>query len=141
MTWSKLHPGHELHDLAHYVVESELGFLDAFYGLVAKGYDIGDFELPLEKRPIEIIPANLPQHALQTEHLVNLLSIDFSKAETGSDLISILRKILVEKNIEFPKELDEHGLKRIQNRFHKLCQEWENLGENETMELVFPSNS
>lgn len=141
VTWTKLHPGIELHDIAHFVVESELGFLDAFYGIVADGFDIGDFELPVEKRPSELIPANLSQHALQTEHIVNLLQIDFSSTDNDSDFISNLKLILAEKNIEFPKELNQISLKRIQDKFHELRLEWELLGENETTELIFRTNS
>ncbi|HEY5060709.1 MAG TPA: hypothetical protein VII52_04185, partial [Gemmatimonadaceae bacterium] len=32
-----------LHDLTHYAVESVLGFRNAFYGLVASGWDLADF--------------------------------------------------------------------------------------------------
>ena len=35
-----------LHDLTHYSVETALGYTNAFYGLVASGWDIGDFTTP-----------------------------------------------------------------------------------------------
>ncbi|MEO0573450.1 MAG: hypothetical protein AAF039_17240 [Bacteroidota bacterium] len=72
-TWIKLYPGIEAHDLAHYAVETALEFQDAFYGMVAKGSNMEDFELPRDIRPETVLPQNLSEEALITEHLVNLI--------------------------------------------------------------------
>lgn len=96
-TYAKLHPNLEIHDIAHYVVEQHLGFTHAFYGLLAQGFEIGDFQLPKEERPKELQPKNLLPEALITEHLVNLLQIDFQKAATDElDLIRTIEAILKE---------------------------------------------
>ena len=44
---------------------------NAFFGLVAKGYDIPDFSEPKAKRPFEI-----PREAIDTEPVVALLQAD-----------------------------------------------------------------
>src|SRR5205809_153857 len=59
------------HDLCHYAVETVLGLRNAFYGMLADGTDITDFELPKEERNIA-----LSTEALLAEHLVNILMID-----------------------------------------------------------------
>ena len=53
VTWTYLHHEFALQDLAHYVVETTLGLENAFLGLIAKGYDIPDFNQPKAERPFE----------------------------------------------------------------------------------------
>lgn len=60
-TWSNTkHPALVVHDLIHYVVETELGFGQAFYGLLATGHDISNFSLPHGQRPEVLQPARTP---------------------------------------------------------------------------------
>lgn len=53
------------HDLCHYVVETTLGFRDAFYGLVAGVMEIQDFNAPGTAM-------TLPREALYAEFIVGL---------------------------------------------------------------------
>ena len=46
LCWAYLRENFEDHDLAHFAVETVLGFKDAFFGLIDLGYEIGDFEDP-----------------------------------------------------------------------------------------------
>ena len=94
LTYSKLQVDFEIHDIAHYVVERHLGFKNAFYGLLTQGYQINDFMLPKEQRPESLQPQNLPSEALVTEHLVNLLTIDFMQSEDGMDILEMFKIIL-----------------------------------------------
>ena len=71
VTWTHLHRGFVQHDFAHYVVEKTLGFENAFFGLVAKGYNIPDFSEPKAERSFEI-----PEEAIDTEPIVALLQAD-----------------------------------------------------------------
>ncbi len=76
-TWSNTkHPALVIHDLIHYVVETELSFRRAFYGLLAEGYDISSFGLPVAQRPAALQPARLPREAHQTEILVGILQAE-----------------------------------------------------------------
>ena len=136
-TWTKIQPAIEFHDLAHYVVETELGFMNAFYGLVATGYSIQDFDLPREQRPEALLPANLPVEALQTEHIVNLLQVGQNQSEPEMDFLNTLKKILEEKNIEFPEKLDTTSLRSIQLRLKGLLLSWKQLEPGDSLKLSF----
>lgn len=54
-TWARANVGVR-HDLIHYVVETTLGLQEAFYGLLAAGWDMHDFGAvdPATGRKIEI---------------------------------------------------------------------------------------
>lgn len=136
-TWDKLQVGFESHDLAHFAIETELGFTNAFYGLLAKGYDIQDFALPIEQRPKELISKNLPAESLQTEHIANLLLIGHYQKDISSDFINQLKGILKESDLAFPEILTPERLKKINSHFEELILKWDALGEGETLELRF----
>ena len=136
-TWTKIQPAIEFHDLAHYVVETELGFAHAFYGLVAAGHNIEDFELPREHRPEALFPANLPAEALQTEHIVNLLQVGQSQSDSDFNFLETLRNILDEHSIEFPEKLDARTLQSIQLRLKGLLLSWQQLEPGDKLQLTF----
>src|SRR6059036_1574368 len=54
------------HDLTHYAVETVLGHTRGFYGIVAEGWDLGDFATPWTRGP-------LPLETLASELLVGYL--------------------------------------------------------------------
>ncbi len=74
-TWVKLQRFFPLHDLTHYAVESVFGFDQAFFGLVASGWDIADFAAPGAA-------ARLPAQALQAECMVGLFDLERVSART-----------------------------------------------------------
>lgn len=136
-TWVKMYPGIEAHDLGHYAVETILDFKNAFYGMVAKGSNIEDFELPREQRPNEVLPQNLDSEALIAEHLVNLI---MTKAQTeyGTfDIMASLKAILGENSLPFPENLTENKMDEVWILFQDLNRQWEQLPAGNTMELEF----
>ncbi len=74
VTWQHLPRGQAQHDLAHHAVESCLGFRDAFYGLVARGQDISDFD----NRDTR---GDTPDEAMLTEFLVNQILLEHASGE------------------------------------------------------------
>src|SRR5437867_199604 len=64
-TWGKEHPFFPVHDITHCAVESVLGFDQAFFGLIAAGWSIDDFEKPRATR-------TMPFQALVAEHVVGV---------------------------------------------------------------------
>ena len=104
-SWSKLHRRLETHDLAHYSVESTLGFDKAFYGIIANGFEISDFELPREQRPFAVRPENLSSEAIITEHIVNLLEVELNNTGLNANLLTELRTILNENNLPYQEKL------------------------------------
>ena len=137
VTWVHIHPNFEVHDLAHYAVETVLGFKKAFYGLLSDGFNIEDFELPGDKRPEALVPANLPPESLQTEHLVNLLLTDLQSGGEQMDLILTLKEILTREGLPYPDGLHTDSLAEIQKSLDDLLAQWDALGEGETLELRF----
>lgn len=137
-TWVKMYPGFEAHDLGHYAVETVLKFENAFYGMVAKGSNIEDFELPREKRPTEVLPHNLAPEALISEHLVNLL---MTKAQNKDnlDIMASLRPILKENNLPFPENLTADKMEEVWTSFNDLQRRWLQLPMGATLELEFPT--
>ncbi|GAB5472093.1 MAG: hypothetical protein Mars2KO_01920 [Maribacter sp.] len=136
-TFTKLPLNLEIHDIAHYVVEKQLGFTHAFYGLLALGYEIGDFQLPREERPQALQPKNLHPEALMTEHLVNVLQIDFQcPAADQLDLIKTIGTILKENNLAFPEQLNQERLRDIREELKRLMRNWEQVEVGGHLELV-----
>jgi hypothetical protein len=84
----------EDHDLCHFAVEITLQFKNGFYGLIDRGFNISDFELPRNERPLELIPANLPLEAQQTEFIVNLLQTELWNTGINPDFLILLKDIL-----------------------------------------------
>ncbi|MEM1221079.1 MAG: hypothetical protein AAGH79_19315 [Bacteroidota bacterium] len=135
ITWSKLYPGMEVHDLAHYAIETELSLSDAFYGLLADGYDIQDFELPRDQRPVALIPANLPLVSLQVEYFVNLLLTELQHGSPITDFIEQLSKMLAEAKLPPLVSLDEPILDEIRKQLRVLLIRWKAVSLGEAMEL------
>ncbi|MEL7268878.1 MAG: hypothetical protein AAGL34_04855 [Bacteroidota bacterium] len=136
-SWAKLYPGMEAHDLAHYVVETILEFENAFYGMVAKGIAIEDFEIPRERRPEAVLPQNLPPESLVTEHLVNLLMVKWQSGEETVDLSSALAPILMEHKLSYPKQLNSDTQQHIWKEFTNLLSRWDGLPPGEMIEFDF----
>ena len=136
VTWSTIHFGLEAHDLGHYAVEHILGFRNAFYGMIANGTDIQDFELPREERPLHVLPRNLDPEALISEHLVNLLMIKSQQPEE-LDLIPNLESILAENQIPYPKILSTTKMNTIWELFQKMLRQWEVLPKGGFLEYEF----
>ncbi len=134
-TWSKLYVGMETHDLCHFAVESILAFKNAFFGIINRGFEISDFELPKDQRPFEVQPANLHSEALITEHLVNLLEVELLNSGTNEDFLPQLEGILKENNLEKPSNIDENSLAKIRQCYHDLVAKWQQLPPENTIEL------
>ena len=137
ITWVKIHPNFEVHDLAHYAVETILGFKKAFYGLIAEGFNIEDFELPRDQRPDALIPENLPREALQTEHMVNLLMTGLQKNTQDYEFTEQLNEILTQAGIPYPKLLTSDSLIKIKESLESLLSKWEAVEEGAMLELDF----
>ena len=136
-TYIKLYPNLEIHDIAHFVVETHLQYQNAFYGLLAQGYNIQDFELPKGKRPEDLIPNNLSAEALITEHIVNLLQVEYINAKEDIDFIKFLTEILKENQLPFPDKLTEELLNSIRKELFKQMHLWNTICFEDNFQLVF----
>lgn len=134
-TFSKLQVNFEIHDIAHYAVEKKLQLKNAFYGLLSQGYQINDFLLPKEERPEALQPQNIPQEALATEHLVNLLTIDFMSTESQMDILKTLESTLIENELSFPEQVDNEKIILIQQELANLMAQWDELNGGQELKL------
>ena len=124
ITWTHIHRGFVQHDFAHYVVETTLGFDNAFFGLVAKGHNIPDFSRPKSERPFEI-----PQEAIAVEPIVALLQAELWESFPVS--------LLESDNACLPANVTEAQIESMRARLRELLRRWNNLEPGESMELEF----
>ena len=86
-----------LHDLTHYAVESVLGFRNAFYGLVAGGWDLTDFASNGPR-------GRIPPEALCAEVVVGYFDLERATGMPGTaeDLNARLEEFHTENNLPCP---------------------------------------
>ena len=134
-TFTKIRPGLEVHDLAHYVVETNLGFKEAFYGLINQGFTVPDFELPRDQRPLALIPENLPAESLQTEYIVNQLQVELLNSGEQQDSISLLQQAMTSRGLAFPSELTADMMPSMRRELKDLVARWQALSAGEVILL------
>ncbi len=132
ITWKQISDFFVLHDLGHYVVESILQLKNGFFGMVAKGTDITDFDLPKEKRVVEITP-----EAIFSEHLVNYIVIDFTQGRMDNFIETF--GAINDRNIEpdLLKQLKECKLEQIRIKYNELTVQWKSVSIAGSMNLLF----
>ena len=138
LSWVHEHTGQELHDLAHYAVEEELGSREGFYGLVNNGYNISDFSKPNHEKPQALSGAQLPLEAQHVEHIVNLVQVA-SQEEKDLSFVDVLQKTLLDHGLPPVQNLDTARFERILRHYDQLVIKWGGLAEGQCLELEFPS--
>ncbi len=127
------------HDLTHYAVETCLDLGEAFYGLVAAGWDFADFLPPYPRGP-------LGAEALWAETLVGLLDVERGTAAHGEPLMDAaavtaqLTEKLTAAGLVSPRALDDEMLAAIRTGRDALLACWHDLPPGETLELPFPAS-
>ena len=129
VTWTHLHRGFVQHDFAHYVVERTLGLENAFFGLVAKGYDIPNFSEPKAERPFEI-----PEEAIDTEPIVALLQADLLE---GLGYSGDSNGIFQDHTASLPVGITDEQLSVMRQELRGLLGRWNNLQPGASMALQF----
>lgn len=131
-TWMHSDPFFILHDICHYAVETVLNLKNSFYGMLASGIDINDFELPKEMRTVEFTP-----EAIWTEQFVNLLAIEHRQGEVDT-FIDTLKEISAKNNIiGIQINLDNSQLNQVRSLSKKLVEDWQLLPVGKTITLNF----
>jgi hypothetical protein len=123
------------HDLTHYAVETVLGHRRGFYGLVAEGWDIGDFGAPWPK-------GRIPDDADPSELIVGFLDAERAGQSRGASAADF--------NASGASYAASHGggtftrvaltdaeLTRIRERMAELFAQWDAVPPGETLELHF----
>jgi hypothetical protein len=117
-------------DLLHYVVESELGFEEAFLGLIASGRGLGDFAREAQDW--------LPIEALWTEVIVSALQRQIVGGATPDELGTDVAAACDGLGLPNPGPVDPKVVERILARHSRLAEAWDTLSPGEVIELPWP---
>jgi hypothetical protein len=122
-----------LHDLTHYAVETELGFVRGFYGLIAQGWDIADTTGKGARGP-------LPAEAIEVEYIVGALGAERAgdSACTAEEFNHLASAFAKSRKRPEPRPLTDEELTRVRSRTAELFMRFQALPPGETLKLGFP---
>jgi hypothetical protein len=126
-----------VHDLTHYAVETLLGYREGFFGLIAAGWEIGDFAHPFARGPI-------PVEAREVEVVVSLIDTGrLSEASwTGEEFarqaaLYVAARRSSGKDAAEMRAFSDEELDRVRALRAELLERWAATKPGETLELVF----
>ncbi len=131
-TWMNTDEFFLRHDLLHYAVETVLKFKSAFYGMIAKGIAITDFDQPRNKRNIKF-----SNEALIAEHIVNLAMIEMREGLFNDFNNKLKESIVTSKQNLKDFYINNEQLELIRLTYSNLLKKWNNLVKDETITLKF----
>ncbi len=122
-----------LHDLTHYAVETSLGCRDGFFGLVAHGWDMGDFTSPWPKGrpPLEALVVELLVGYFDLERMTDTLTTAAEVNQRIETAIADGKFAPVSFRITDAQVDDIHRLRA------ELFARWKALPVGDTLELPF----
>ena len=141
-TWQRQR-GHQAaffprHDLTHYAVETVLGHERGFYGLVASGWDVGDFGAPWPRGPL---PADMDP----SELLVGFLDAERAGVAAGgapwtaADLTEQAAAYYAAQGLAAtPPVVTDAQLAAVRARMAELFARWDAVPVGGALELPFP---
>jgi hypothetical protein len=133
-TWGKVHPFLPAHDLTHCAVESVLQFHEAFFGLVASGWQIDDFAAPGAS-------ARLPAQAIWAEHIVGILDRERGLPQplSATEFSETVAAGLSGQHHAPFRPLAEQELRAIRALRDALQARWHATAAGATLEVPFPA--
>ncbi len=132
-TWTRLQPGFGAqHDLAHYAVETTLGFDGAFYGLLAAGRAIEDFAETEDRRW-------MGEEALKTEAVVMALQYELAGTSDPEAFLDVVETSCRGQGTGVPSGLTPEAVATMRQRLMELWLRWRTLPPGEVLELEFPA--
>ena len=132
-TWMQAIPFMIIHDLTHYVVETQLQLKLGFYGLLAGGWDITDFE---NKQKIK--STDIPAEGLRAELIVGLLLTERNDGQEMTDFNSVYQDSCINYALA-EQPLDRSQLDRLRIGVDDLINKWKFLPVDSTLILTFPT--
>ena len=125
------------HDLTHFAVETVLGYRRGFYGLVADGWDLGDFGAPWPRGPLptDMDPAELLVGYLDAERAsIHGGAQELTAAELSAQVTDFYRARALGAP---PPAVTDEQLAAIRVRMAELFARWDALPTGEVLELRF----
>ena len=135
-TWGKEHPFFPLHDLTHCAVESVLGLEEAFFGLIAGGWDIDDFARPGAS-------GRMPFQAIVAEHIVGILDRERALPHplTAAEFNEAVKASLTPAGTQHVQAITDTQLGMIRALRESLETRWHNLPPGGTLVIDFPARA
>lgn len=135
-TTGRLGPGDfgVVHDLTHYAVETTLNLRQGFYGLLAEGRNIPDFE-------VKGTGARLPDEAIVAECIVGQLSniVFGGRKITLADFNWLVTEAArAQRPGAMAPAIDDVSFRTMRERLAALLDRWRALPPGETLELPWP---
>jgi hypothetical protein len=130
-TWSEADAFMIIHDLTHYAVESGLGMKQGFYGLVAGGLDITDFEKKQKIRPDEI-----PAEGLRAELLVGLVLTERNDGKEMNDFNEQYQELLKKFHLS-AENIPLASVRRLREETDRLINKWKDLPVSSSLVFNF----
>lgn len=133
-TWARVHPFFPEHDLTHCAVESVLRFREAFFGLVASGWEIDAFAVK---------QLRLPAEAMWAENIVGLLDLERAAGQllTAAELNEQLATVLRKQNLAPFRAITDDEVNIMRQLRGDLVSRWRMIPEGDTLEVGFPQDS
>ncbi len=132
-TWAKVQDYFPVHDMTHYVVETTLGITNAFYSLVADGWDISDFavkgnarKIPPEGNLVEALVVRLQRELMP--------GTEFSAESYNEEVVAVLEGI----GNPSRRPVTDAELTEMRVQLRELLSRWRGLAPGESLELSFP---
>jgi len=122
------------HDLTHFVVETALGMRRGFYGLVAEGWNLGDFGTPWPR-------GKPPADADPVEDVVQLLDRESGAQQpwTAAEFNGFIAQFQTQHPAARPiAPVTDKTLADLRAQLGKLTAQWAALPVGQTLELSFP---
>lgn len=117
------------HDLAHYVVERQLGIQDGFWGILASGHTLEEYALPNAERTFQISPTGY-----QAEFLATLVQSAVPNGVLSMAYVEMLQTASAASGLPFPDLPESDVLQTLIQETQRLTAIWETASE---MELGF----
>jgi hypothetical protein len=131
-THAELSPASPYHDLPHLVVERALGLREGFWGMIAQGHAIADYNLPNETRPFQI-----SAEGYQAEFLATLVQSALVTGEVSAAYVEMLRTASVAASLPFPALPAPDVLQQLIADAQALTSAWTRLPAGGEMLLEF----
>jgi len=117
-----------LHDLTHYAVETVLRHRKGFFGLVADGWNMGDFGTPWPRGPMpaDMDPSEQIVGLLDLERTTGVLRTPRDAADPANSVATVILQHVTDAELE-----------AVRARRDELIERWKTLPAGETLELPF----
>jgi len=131
-TWARLPKGFgPLHDLAHYVVETTLGFDQAFYGLLAQGRAIEEFAETEDRSWVG-------EQGTLAETIVMTLQHEVVGSAAPEAFFEMVEEACRGLGIAAPEVLTPEALAAMRAQYGQLRRQWAQTPPGGCLELDFP---